>query len=589
MITLQNYIEKTKGIDFSKQPEALKKGHDFMLQYSDMYGEDSDIDKAIDNHLEKINQLDFFKQHVIVAKMPKAEEKKVDLGFGMMGSGTTVWDRNRKEAGSYKNVAHINEFGKINYYDKNLPQYAIKEIEAMAKGSLDPVKDEGPNSKKYSDPRISFDRDSDSFWVDNKEGKGQKSFETRKEAYEYLNGPAKEKEFTCEVFDAEGKRDISPAAITKLEACTEKQPQTKEAHFKNGAYTPERLQLHQEILSRAKEKKPCIIQRQPVAVLTGGPPGSGKSTWLKKYAKWISSDNVYHIDADEVRAKLPEYKGWNATATQQETKDIVNNFIDEIGKPCEYDLVYDGTMNKATSYQPLIDKLKGLGYKIFIIYISVPKEVSQKRVLERYRKRGRYVPKVVIDEVYERGLDAFDKLTKEADGFIRVDGETGKIIDKGGMPIPKKERYAKPAKGDHHDCGCKDKKHEEKCDDCKEHEKSHRETAAEKEKRVKNAEQFIHDVEHNPELRKMTEGQIIAIGLQFEKDYRTGTAQKRDEKHDGKKRLSPSPENLVRWMKNPGHFDLIGVDTFERIDPTANYKKEISKQKFWNRVFGIKV
>lgn len=637
MITLQNFKTEIAKVDVSKLDSTLKQGVDYVNDFGDLYNDDAEIKEVIDLFLVRLNEAtakkkDFIKEHIIVAKMPKGEDPRIEKMLkGWKENGKAFSNLSNDDSQFFKRVGiPYEKLGISSQTGNDIIYYDTKRYDI----NLRPL--------SVKDPRISYDRDSDSFWVDNKSGKGQKSFETRKEAEEYLNGTPKDKgaeykwkvietngaivsgskfktkkeaiaymekrgiwgkpnvelkeinsaqeQFTCETFDAEGKRDISPAAITKLEACAEKQPQTKDAYFKDGAYTPERLKLHDEIIGKAKEKKPCVAQRQPVAILTGGPPGSGKSTWLKKYASWIASDNVYHIDADEVRAKLPEYKGWNATATQQETKDIVNRFIDEIGKPCEYDLVYDGTMNKATSYQPLIDRLKNLGYKIFIIYISVPKEVSQQRVLDRYKKRGRYVPKIVIDEVYERGLAAFDKLTKEADGFIRVDGETGKIVDKGGMAIPKKERYTKPGKtAADHDCGCNDKKHEEKCDDCKEHESHHRETAAEKEKRVKNAEQFIKDVEHNADLRNMTESQIIGIGLQFETNYRTGTAQKRDEKHDGKKRLSPTPENLIRWMKHPGMFDLIGVDTFERKDATSDYKREISKQKFWNNIFNLKV
>ena len=55
MITLQNYTEKTKGIDFSKQAEVIQKGHKFFSEYSDLYNDDDDIKKAIDNHLQRLN------------------------------------------------------------------------------------------------------------------------------------------------------------------------------------------------------------------------------------------------------------------------------------------------------------------------------------------------------------------------------------------------------------------------------------------------------------------------------------------------------------------------------------------------------
>lgn len=63
---------------------------------------------------------------------------------------------------------------------------------------------------------------------------------------------------------------------------------------------------------------------------------------------------------------------------------------------------------------------------------------------------------------------------------------------------------------------------------------------------------------------------------------RTKSGAARDEKTDGKKRLSPTPENLVRWMRDPGRFDLIGVDTFKKNDPTADLK--IKKEIFWSRL-----
>lgn len=107
--------------------------------------------------------------------------------------------------------------------------------------------------------------------------------------------------------------------------------------------------------------------------------------------------------------------------------------------------------------------------------------------------------------------------------------------------------------------------------------------------REKDVAQYIADLEKQaPLLKNMGESQIIQIGLQFHQLFRTNRAQGSDTHHDSKKRLSPTPENLLRWMKHPGQFDLIGVDTFQRTDQTADYKREISKQKFWN-LLGIKI
>jgi hypothetical protein len=59
-------------------------------------------------------------------------EREVDLGFGGLGNGTTVWDRNRIENNDYKIVAHISNSGNVTYYDKNLTEVAKNKIEEMA-------------------------------------------------------------------------------------------------------------------------------------------------------------------------------------------------------------------------------------------------------------------------------------------------------------------------------------------------------------------------------------------------------------------------------------------------------------------------
>jgi predicted ABC-type ATPase len=245
----------------------------------------------------------------------------------------------------------------------------------------------------------------------------------------------------------DGERRIDAKAIDRLEMLARELPQTKYANIdKNGRYIPKRKQLHKKIVDTFKKNKPCIVNRQPIAILTGGAPASGKSTFIKKYVD-LDPNKVYHIDADEVRAMLPEYEGWNASQTHLETSDIVTKLIDTIGQPCEFDLIYDGTMNRADKYTDLVDKLHNLGYKVFIIYISIPKEVSIERSRERYKSMGRYVPKEVIDKVYSTGLTAFEDVAKNmADGYVRIDGISGEIVEKGGMEMPKNIEYGKGGK-----------------------------------------------------------------------------------------------------------------------------------------------
>jgi predicted kinase len=261
-----------------------------------------------------------------------------------------------------------------------------------------------------------------------------------------------EPETACQLLDEEGMPRIDDEAIEHLTKCVQALPQTKDLWVdETGEYVESRKQLHEKIINDVKSKADCIIQEQPIAILTGGSPASGKSTFLGTYAKYLSEGKIFKIDADEIRAKLPEYKGWNSYNTQLEQKDIVQRLLSdkEIGMPCKFDVIYDGTMNKTKNYLPLIGLLKQLGYKVFIVYIdNIPYSTIKKRALERYRKgganKGRFVPMEVIDEYFEAGKSALNELKSRVDGYMVIDGndKNYKIMERGGMELPVDRDYS---------------------------------------------------------------------------------------------------------------------------------------------------
>lgn len=257
------------------------------------------------------------------------------------------------------------------------------------------------------------------------------------------------------------ERLIDEESIRKLEECVINQTETKFLYTDDkGNYKKERTILHEKIISNLFEEVRCIRNGTPLAIFTGGAPASGKSTYLKKIP-WLMNKkgefnpNIFHIDADEIRAKLPEYEGWNASVTHKETQDIVKDILDKLGEgSCKYDFIYDGTMNSANKYFPLINKVKGMGYKTFIIFMTVPFNVSKQRAIERYKKSGRYVPMEVINDFFTilphpinktKGQHALDELKKSVDGYVVINGVTGEIVDQKGDNLPEK-RYYKPIK-----------------------------------------------------------------------------------------------------------------------------------------------
>jgi predicted ABC-type ATPase len=282
-----------------------------------------------------------------------------------------------------------------------------------------------------------------------KYAKGGKTKINWSEYYE-KGGTIMSKEMQDKLFDSDGARKIDRKSIKELTDYVNSLEQTKSKHFneKTKKYSPSRQKLHKEILNEFKDNLVCIESDEPIAILMGGSPASGKSTFLRKYAPYLLSEELLRIDADEVRSMLPEYEGWNASQTHLETKDIVNTLLSDrtIGLPCNFDLIYDGTMNNTKSYLPLIKLLKELGYKIFVVYIdNVPKDVIVDRALKRYQKSGRFVPLEVIDDFFSKGKSALNEIKKQVDGYMIVDGGNNNydIIEEGGMKLPQNREYSK--------------------------------------------------------------------------------------------------------------------------------------------------
>lgn len=275
-----------------------------------------------------------------------------------------------------------------------------------------------------------------------------------------VNISAASKYKSCPPMDKDGNRLIDKDALKYLDDCIAKAGQTKDLYFDpvTNTYTPERAAEHKAIINELFANVKCVTKGEPIAVFTGGSPASGKTTYIRKIADYLLKPEVFHLDADEIRSKLKGYQGWNANATHKETGDIVNELLEKIGDgSCRYDFVYDGTMNKAQKYFLLINKVKALGYKTFIIFLDIPYAVARQRALKRYQKSGRYVPMEVIDDFFKvipdhggltMGQHALNELKQIVDGYIVIDGITGAIIEKGGQPLPQERVYEGQAKID---------------------------------------------------------------------------------------------------------------------------------------------
>lgn len=248
-----------------------------------------------------------------------------------------------------------------------------------------------------------------------------------------------------------GQLAISESALKHLDHCLAGLPQTREQYIDpgTGTYSEERERIHRQIIDNQFREVRCVTRGRPIAVFTGGSPGSGKSTFLRENAQYLLSPEVFHIDGDELSALLPDYQGWNSSAFSQESSDLVTEMLQEIGQgKCRYDFVYDGTMTRADRYFELIRRAKEMGYETFIIFVEIPFGIAKKRVLERYQRTGRYVAMTALELFHEkfpsgktRGQEALDLLKPLVDGYVVVDGTTGKITERKGRRLPTDRSY----------------------------------------------------------------------------------------------------------------------------------------------------
>ena len=76
MITISNYTDAVKSINFDKAPAALKEGHSSFSELSEFYNDDADIKQTIDLYLSTLNKWVGANNEDAGIKTPKAPKVK---------------------------------------------------------------------------------------------------------------------------------------------------------------------------------------------------------------------------------------------------------------------------------------------------------------------------------------------------------------------------------------------------------------------------------------------------------------------------------------------------------------------------------
>jgi len=202
---------------------------------------------------------------------------------------------------------------------------------------------------------------------------------------------------------------------------------TKDKYYnaKTGKWTKDRALLHEKIARKVVNEGKVATKGDPEFLMTGGYPGSGKSTMLKQAFPGYKKKFV-RIDSDRVKDLLAQYDGmekvgWRAAAYHREAASVLDLIFD-LAKYENRHILYDGTMG---SHRKMIRKIadyKKAGYKMRSAFADLPMEQSIQRAIARYfGESGRFVDPIYIVTHGNNNINTFNRLKRLVASWIRYD------------------------------------------------------------------------------------------------------------------------------------------------------------------------
>ena len=216
-----------------------------------------------------------------------------------------------------------------------------------------------------------------------------------------------------------GAKEAIATARAKLATGIESKPAS-------GVYSAERQEVHKQILGdiftpeRIAAATP-VKGEQPVLHLMGGAGGSGKSYFSR--AGHVPMDKALYLNADDMKAALPEYQGWNAALLHEESSDLLRT-AENNAKQARLNVILDGTMGNMAVLDKRVDDYKSAGYRVAGHFMRVTPETSAKRALERFVRggaTGRFVPPELL--LKHDATANFEKARGKMDSWEMYDNE----------------------------------------------------------------------------------------------------------------------------------------------------------------------
>lgn len=193
---------------------------------------------------------------------------------------------------------------------------------------------------------------------------------------------------------------------------------------KDGSWDKERVEkVHKPIIEKYISQ--AKSHEHPVVTLMMGAPASGKGS-IRKSIKNTYNFGDITIDPDDIKM-VDLKKDWDAyfKVNPKKAANYIHTESSYLGKEIQKALInkkanftLDKTFCDYESLKDNINKFTKNGYKINIIYASLPKEVAHKRMLERGKRTGRYIPEGIFNNKHDSIVETFNQLQKEYGGKL---------------------------------------------------------------------------------------------------------------------------------------------------------------------------
>jgi len=149
----------------------------------------------------------------------------------------------------------------------------------------------------------------------------------------------------------------------------------------------DREQLARELTDEQLARTPRV--NEPLAVLTAGQPGSGKSMIVRSMRVQFGSERAVEINPDEVRPNIPymldriERGDLDIPPAAFSDAGTIAARMMEMSSAEKRNIIYDGTLSNSYYAGKSADHLKAQGYRVEIHGMAVAPDLSHARTYDR--------------------------------------------------------------------------------------------------------------------------------------------------------------------------------------------------------------